>query len=125
VGGVEPPLFRLSIEHSSIKLHPFWGNRGRTYAWRDQNPLPLPLGYTPFYYQKFVQKKLKTLRVTNLEYHSFLILMGLVKINAINHKFVKNFRLGLFELFLRYRLLRDFKKKKLYFDFFGFPVLFV
>ena len=24
-----------------------WGSRTRTYEWRDQNPLPYQLGYTP------------------------------------------------------------------------------
>ena len=26
-----------------------WGNRTRTYEWRDQNPLPYQLGYTPIW----------------------------------------------------------------------------
>ncbi len=27
-----------------------WGSRTRTYEWRDQNPLPYQLGYTPVVY---------------------------------------------------------------------------
>ena len=27
-----------------------WGSRTRTYEWRDQNPLPYQLGYTPIFY---------------------------------------------------------------------------
>jgi hypothetical protein len=86
VGGVEPPFFRLSIEHSTFKLHP---------------------------YQKFVQKKFKTLRVSILEYQSFLILMGFMKVNATNQMLVKNFLDGLFELLRLYFLIRKRKKKKL------------
>ena len=29
-----------------------WGNRTRTYEWRDQNPLPYQLGYTPILVRK-------------------------------------------------------------------------
>jgi hypothetical protein len=70
------------------------------------------------HYQKFVQKKLKTLRVSNFVYHTFLIRIGRVKIKATNQMFVKNFRLELLELLLLYFFLRKLKKKRLYLTFF-------
>jgi hypothetical protein len=77
------------------------------------------------HYQKFVQKKLRTRRVINFEYQSFLILIGRIKIKATSHILVKNFRLGLFELLRLYRFLRNFKKKKLHFNFFRLKNLFL
>jgi hypothetical protein len=76
------------------------------------------------HYQKFVQKKLKTRRVSNFVYHTFLIRIGLVKIKATNQMFVKNFRLELLELRLLYFFFRKLKKKKLHFDFFAATPIF-
>jgi hypothetical protein len=64
------------------------------------------------HYQKFVQKKLKTRRVISLEYQSFLILIGFVKMKATSHMLVKNFLLGLLELRRLYLFVRPFKKKR-------------